>query len=148
MSRALSDEAAIMALLDSYTAAIHDKDAAALLACYTGDVVAYDLAPPLAMRGADVLDPTKLQQWFDTWSGPIASRPREVALRVDGSIACAWALCHMKGSKTDGERIDLWFRSTLCLERRAKIWRIAHVHNSVPFTMNGTAKALLHLTPP
>jgi ketosteroid isomerase-like protein len=53
----------------------------------------------------------------------------------------------MTGTKTDGQKVDLWFRATACLIRRTGRWRIEHVHNSVPFAMDGSYRALLDLKP-
>jgi ketosteroid isomerase-like protein len=54
-------------------------------------------------------------------------------------------LQHITGTKTDGEEVDLWFRATACFRRED--WRITHMHNSVPFSMDGSGKALLSLRP-
>jgi ketosteroid isomerase-like protein len=51
------------------------------------------------------------------------------------------------GAKVDGEQVDLWFRATARLIKTADGWRIAHLHNSVPFAMDGSGKALLDLKP-
>ena len=59
----------------------------------------------------------------------------------------AFGLRHMTGIKKDGERIDLWFRATACVRRTTGGWKIAHVHNSVPFAMDGSGRALLDLRP-
>jgi ketosteroid isomerase-like protein len=53
----------------------------------------------------------------------------------------------MTGTKTDGEEVDLWFRATACFRREDGRWRITHMHNSVPFAMDGSGKALLSLRP-
>ena len=53
----------------------------------------------------------------------------------------------MTGTKTDGEQVDLWFRATACFRREDGAWKITHVHNSVPFAMNGSDRALLDLRP-
>lgn len=53
----------------------------------------------------------------------------------------------MSGTKTDGEKPDLWFRSTMCLQKTGGAWRIAHEHNSTPFHMDGSYKAALDLDP-
>jgi len=53
----------------------------------------------------------------------------------------------MTGTKTDGQQVDLWFRSTACLRRTNRAWQITHVHNSVPFAMDGSDRALLDLKP-
>jgi PhnB protein len=56
-------------------------------------------------------------------------------------------LQHLTGTRTSGEEIDLWFRATAGFRREDGQWRIAHLHNSVPFAMDGSEKALLHLKP-
>jgi PhnB protein len=66
---------------------------------------------------------------------------------VGGDVAYAYGLQHMTGTKTDGEEVDLWFRATVCLRREDGRWRITHMHDSVPFAMDGSEKALLHLKP-
>ena len=141
------DETQISNLLDGYAAAIRAKDARAAIAHYTRDVVAYDLAPPLRVQSADVRDPDNIQQWFDTWNGPIASEGRGLEIVVGGDVAYAFALRHMTGTKKDGEHVDLWFRATACFRREDGAWKIAHIHNSVPFAMDGSGKALLDLKP-
>lgn len=142
-----SDAARIRALLDEFTTAIRNKDAAAAVAVYADDTVAYDLAPPLSTEGQQVRDPAGIQTWFDTWASPIESKPHGLTIRVGGDIAYAFALRHMTGTKTDGQKVDLWFRATACFVRRNGGWKIAHVHNSVPFAMDGSGRALLDLKP-
>jgi ketosteroid isomerase-like protein len=142
-----SEEARIHELLEAYAAAIHDKDAARTVAFYARDVVAYDLAPPLSQHAATVRDPKSIQQWFDTWRGPIGSQAHDLKIEVGGDVGYAFALRHMTGTKTDGEHVDLWFRATACFRRESGAWKIAHVHNSVPFAMDGSGRALLDLKP-
>ena len=54
---------------------------------------------------------------------------------------------HLTGTKRDDKDVDLWFRATACFRRERGRWRITHMHNSVPFAMDGTGKALLDLKP-
>jgi len=142
-----SDTARIKAVLDALTAAIRNKNAAAAVAVYAADAVAYDLAPPLLIESQQVRDPAYIQEWFDTWAGPIESKSRGLTIRVGGEIAFAFGLQHMTGTKHDGEEVDLWFRATACFVRRDGDWKILHVHNSVPFAMDGSGRALLDLKP-
>jgi ketosteroid isomerase-like protein len=137
----------VAALLETYGAAIQRKDAEATIACYAADVVAYDLAPPLRIATDAVRDPGYIQQWFDTWDGPIESEGRDLEIVVGDRVAYACGLRHLKGTKVGGERVDLWFRSTACLRRDAGSWQITHIHNSVPFAMDGSGRALLDLKP-
>ena len=141
------DDAAVRELLDAYAAAIRAKDARATVACYARDVTAYDLAPPLQIATESERDPRYVQQWFDTWDGPIGSEARDLHVVVGGDVAYAHGLRHMTGTKTDGERVDLWFRATACCRREGGAWKITHVHNSVPFAMDGSGRALLDLRP-
>lgn len=146
-SQAAGDTDAIRELLDRYTRAIHDKDAQAMIDCYAEDVETYDQAAPLAQGPALARDPAAIQAWFDTWEGPIASKSRDLRLRVSGDLGCAWTLQHLSGTKKDGGRGELWFRTTAALSKIRGAWKIVHLHNSVPFAMDGSEKALLDLHP-
>lgn len=143
----MTDHAAIRSLLDRVAAAIHDKDAAAVIACYDTEIVSYDLAPPLANGPEVEHDPAGITAWFATWDGPIVVTAAETTLHVGGDVAYAHGLRRMTGTKTGGEKVDLWFRATVGLARKAGRWRIAHVHHSVPFAMDGSDRALLDLKP-
>ena len=142
-----ADERQIAELLGALTDAIRSKNARAVIGLYTDDVTAYDLPPPLRIGRGPLHDPGYLQQWFDTWDGPIESGAHDVEIAVGGDVGYAFGLRHMTGVKKDGERIDLWFRATACVRRTAGSWKIAHVHNSVPFAMDGSGRALLDLRP-
>lgn len=142
-----TDHAQIEDVLNSFTGALRARDARAAVAVYTRDAVAYDLAPPLRIEAKDLRDPAHIQQWFDTWSSAIVSEPHDLEIVVSDEIAYALALIHMTGTKTDGEQVDLWFRSTVCFRHEAGAWKISHVHNSVPFAMDGSSRALLDLKP-
>jgi PhnB protein len=141
------DEIRIAELLDAFAAALHAKDARAAIACYAREVVAYDLAPPLRTETAAMHDPAHLQQWFHTWSSPIVSEGRDLEIAVGGDVAYAHGLRHMTGTKKGGQRVDLWFRATACFRREQDQWKITHMHNSVPFAMDGSDRALLDLKP-
>jgi len=137
----------VQTLLDRYQESINRKDAAATADCYADDIVAYDLAPPLVQDAELARDPTHIQKWFDTWKGPLESAERGAVLRVEGDVAYVYALRQMRGRKTDGQKVELWFRSTAICRRVDEGWKIAHIHNSTPFAMDGSDKALLDLKP-
>src|SRR5262245_43980100 len=137
----------VRAVLAGFTEAIRNKDAAAASALFADDIVVYDLAPPLSIEPAEMHDPARIQEWFDTWEGPIDSKPYRLSIRVGDDVAHAFGLQHMTGKKTDGEEVDLWFRATACFVKRDGDWKIAHMHNSVPFAMDGSGRALTDLKP-
>ena len=62
-------------------------------------------------------------------------------------MAFVRALGHMTGTKVDGEEVDLWTRTTVCLRRIGGAWQIVHEHASVPFYMDGSFKAAVDLEP-
>jgi uncharacterized protein (TIGR02246 family) len=141
------DEEQIRDVLAKLTRAIRDKDAAGVIAPLAEDEVTFDLAPPLKMGPDETHDPAALEQWFDTWQGPIVSEPHDLEIVVGGDVAYAFGMQHMTGKKKGGGDIDLWFRATSCFRREDGRWRITHMHNSVPFAMDGSGKALLDLKP-
>jgi ketosteroid isomerase-like protein len=141
------DERQIRDVLADFTRALYDKDAAAAIAPLTEDEVTFDLAPPLRQGPNATHDPASLEEWFDTWRSPIVSESHDLKVAAGGDVAYAYGVQHMTGKKKDGENVDLWFRATACFRREAGRWRITHMHNSVPFAMDGSAKALLDLKP-
>ena len=142
-----NDEEQIHRVLAEFTEAIRNKDAAGMIAPLAEDAVTFDLAPPLRMGPAMAHDPGRLEHWFATWDSPIVSEPRDLTVEVSGDLAYAYGLQHMTGKKKGGDEVDLWFRATACFRREADGWRITHMHNSVPFAMDGSEKALLDLEP-
>jgi PhnB protein len=137
----------IEAVLLRYAGAIRDKDAEALMGCLTEDMTCFDLAPPLMQNPADTHDHTGYRTWFETWDGPIEIGSNDLSIEAEDDVGWVLTLSHMTGRKTDGNDIDLWYRTTACLRRTNDGWRIAHLHNSVPFAMDGSGRALLDLKP-
>ena len=142
-----SHEDQIRQVLADFTEAIRTKDAAGTIAPLAEDAVTFDLAPPLRMGPEVTHDPEPLEQWFATWDSPIVSESHDLRLEVGGDVAYAFGLQHMTGKKKGGDEVDLWFRATACFRRGADGWRITHMHNSVPFAMDGSERALLDLKP-
>ena len=142
-----AEETRIRTLLEEFTEALRNKDATALGALYADDIVVYDLAPPLRIESPELHDPARIQEWFDTWATPIESKPHGLTIRLGGDVAYAFSLQHLTGKKNDGEEADLWFRATACFIRSNGGWKITHMHNSVPFAMDGSNRALTDLKP-
>ncbi|MGP1395897.1 MAG: YybH family protein [Inquilinaceae bacterium] len=140
----MTDGDAIIALCRRLGQAHRDKDADAIAACYAPDAVIYGLAPPLSERGTER---DAIAAWLATWDGPIEVDAHDSHLAVAGDLAYVSALNRMRGTKTDGDPVDLWFRTTMCFRKTGNGWRIAHDHSSVPFYMDGSFRAAVDLTP-
>ena len=88
-----------------------------------------------------------MESWFQTWDGPIGYDIGEPVIEAGDDVAFCHGLTHMTGTKADGERVDLWFRSTVGLRRTAAGWQITHEHDSTPFYMDGSGRAATDLRP-
>jgi PhnB protein len=137
-------EAEIRTLIEARSAALRRKDAKGVVARQTDDFVLYSLAPPLrtAESGTEGLD-----AWFATWDGPIGYEIHDLGIAADGDVGFCHGFARMTGTKTDGVKVDLWFRITLGLRRSEEGWAIVHEHESVPFYMDGSLRAAVDLTP-
>lgn len=120
------------------------KDAAMIVDCYAADATIYSLAPPLGSRG---MDQDEVRAWLATWEGPIDIDSAESELVVGADLAWVTGFNRMRGTKTDGDSVDIWFRTTLCLRKQEGRWRIVHDHSSTPFYMDGSGRAAVDLTP-
>jgi len=124
-------------------AALSAKDVAGVMASGAAGFVSYNLAPPLKATGGKAW----LAAWFATWDGPIDHEMRDLKIIAGDAAGFAHGLIHMSGRKTDGERIDLWFRQTFGLKLTRRGWKIVHEHGSVPYYMDGSLRAAVDLQP-
>jgi len=138
------DQEKIRAIFGDRSNALFCKGVDLTVKHFADDMVSYDLAPPLEHVGPGR---QSLQDWFDTWDGPIAFAMGDLAVETGGDIAFARGLGHLTGSKKDGEKVDVWMRVTVCLGRRDGNWKITHEHMSVPFHMDGSYRAAVDLRP-
>jgi uncharacterized protein (TIGR02246 family) len=137
------DRAEIEALLQQLAKAHADHDADAIVESYTPDAVIYDLSPPLTRHG---MSRKSVTAWLAGWEGPIQIDSRDVNLIVDGNLAFVSAMSRMRG-RQGGEDQDMWYRTTMCLQKASGRWRIACDHSSVPFYMDGSYRAAVDLKP-
>ena len=83
-------------MIQDWSKAISDQDAAQVLAHLADDVV--------HARSTAGQSDEDLQGWFDTWQGPIGIKSRDMAIAADNDVAFATSLVRMTGRKTDGEK--------------------------------------------
>lgn len=143
----MTHDRAILAVLDDGFSAIAAGDADRAVAGYAPDVVAFELQPPLAFTGDAARDPDGLREWFATWQAPPKIALHKPRVEIEGPLAVVYGFANMRGRKTDGADIDLWYRATFVLRDGDAAWRVIHTHTSVPFRMDGSEKAALDLRP-
>ena len=136
----------IRALIERRIAAMRSKDANAAIACLAEDVVAFELAPPLALPPGAARDAEGLAAWLGGFE-ELDFSVRDMTIEAGGDVGFAHALHHLSGTRPGGRPVSLWMRSTLCFRREAGGWKIAHAHTSVPFHMDGSFRAAVDLQP-
>ncbi len=141
------DASEIRTLLRRRSNALYNKDAEAVIELNADGGVAFELPPPLALSGPKSAAVAGIAGWFQTWRGPIDWRVSEPTIVANRDVAYAFGLSNMRGTKSDGENVDLWLRSTFCFRKFDGAWRIAHQHNSVPYYMDGSYRAAVDLRP-
>jgi ketosteroid isomerase-like protein len=139
-------EAEIRKVIDERIHAIRARDAARAVAVLSNDVVAFELAPPLALAPGAARDAEGFAAWLAGFE-EIDVEVRGLAIEAGGELGFAHSLHHLKGTRVGGREVSLWMRSTLCFRREAGEWKIAHAHTSVPFHMDGSFRAAVDLTP-
>ena len=138
-------DAAIRALMKQWTDAVRTKDIDKLIAYYATDVVVFDLLPPLEFVGAAHYRQNWVA-WFASWQGLIGYEMRDLTITAGNEVAFSRSLNHITGSRTDGEKNDVWVRATVCFRKIDGQWKVTHEHMSVPYDME-TRKASLDLKP-
>lgn len=141
------EEAGIRAVIDERTAAIRAGDAARAVAVLAHDLVAFELAPPLALGPEAARDEAGLAAWLAAWEGPVEIEIRELHIETGGDVGWSRSLNRLRGTLRGGREVDMWMRSTLAFRREGGAWKIAHGHSSVPFRMDGSFRAATDLKP-
>jgi uncharacterized protein (TIGR02246 family) len=138
-----TDKAAIEALFQKLERAHVDHDADAIVESYAPDAVIFDLAPPLRRRG---MKHDNVAAWLAGWDGPIQIDASDENRTVSGDLAFVSALNRMRG-RQGGEDLDMWYRTSMCLQKISGRWKIICDHSSVPFYMDGSYRAAVDLKP-
>lgn len=138
--------AEVRTLIETWMAAVRDRDLERIMVAYAPDVVAYDAIVALRFVGSDA--------YRDHWrvclthcaGGPMIFEPEELHVTVSGDAAFAHGLIHCGGTGDNGETHSAWMRMTACYRRTGNGWKIVHEHFSAPFEME-SGKALFELEP-
>jgi uncharacterized protein (TIGR02246 family) len=127
-----SDEAQIRAAIDAWATAVRAKDVDGAMAGYAPDVLTFDVVSPLRYFGRDA-GRKRTEEWFSSWQGPINCEIRDLSIATGDDVAFSHHLSRFSGTKTDGGKIDMWVRATLCFRKIDSKWMVTHQHLSVPF---------------
>jgi ketosteroid isomerase-like protein len=139
-------EAEIRDLVDDWVKGLHEKDIKRVMSHYAGDIVSFDLAPPLQYRGAVALKKS-FEEWFPSFLGPVNYEIRDLNITASDDIGFCRSINRISGTRNDGEKTDVWVRATVCCRKINGKWMVTHEHVSVPFYMDGSYRAAVDLEP-
>lgn len=109
------------------------------------DILSFDVVNPLQYAGSDTVR-ERAEEWFSLYRGPIGYEIRDLSITTGDDVAFCHYLYRFSGTRTDGGKVDMWVRATVCYRKINATWMITHEHNSVPFDIE-TLKASLDLKP-
>jgi ketosteroid isomerase-like protein len=141
----LSDADEIRALIDRRLQAIRARDVQASTSAISSEYVLFDVVEPLRTTGA-LAASSRAEEWFATFQGPIAYDILDLEITAGNGVGFSHGLNHVRGTKLDGNILDMWWRATVGYKKIDGEWRITHEHNSVPFNV-ANGKASLSLQP-
>jgi ketosteroid isomerase-like protein len=137
-------EADIRRAIESWAEALRRKDVEGVMKHFAQNSVRFELAPPLQ---TNMPLRENLESWFATFRGDIGYEIRDLVITTAADLAYCHSFNRIAGTKVDGEHPDVWVRETLCLREVDGRWLITHMHESVPFYMDGSVKAAIDLKP-
>jgi ketosteroid isomerase-like protein len=139
------EESVIRQRIDRMVRAIRSRDLDGIASLYAGDVVSFDIDPPLRYVGTA----NKRRAWqavFDAYVGPIVYEVTELDVAVEEFLGFVHSLNHVSGTLANGHHSDIWVRWTACFRRLDGIWLVVHDHVSVPAEL-AYGRAVLTLRP-
>ena len=140
-----TDEAQIRALIDDRAQAVRDKKVNEAISSIAPDILSFDVVNPFQQSGSDA-SKKRAEDWFSSFEGPISYEIRDLSITAANNVAFSHGLSHVSATRTDGEQLDMWWRTTLCFRKIDGKWMVTHEHNSVPFDV-ASGKASLDFKP-
>lgn len=128
-----TDEGAIRAIYDQYSAAVRSRNVDAIMAFYApGDgLVAFDAFPPRQYLGATSYRKA-YEAFFEAYPGPVTSEISDLRITVEGTLAFASSIDRWVATGKDGKPAEVVFRGTNGFRKIDGRWLIVHEHISFP----------------
>ena len=126
-----SVEAVLRQRIEDLSQAIRDKNIDHLMTFYAADVTAFDLRPPLDVRGTAAYR-KNFEQWFGSFEGPLDFALHNLRIVAGEGVAFCHYLALVSGARPGGRASGYWVRGTTCFERCEGEWLVSHEHISMP----------------
>ena len=129
----------IKEIIENRIFALKNRNVENLVTNYSKNVISYDVVGKLKYVGVDALK-KRLDEWLSTLDQIIDFEITEEKITSTSDIAYCSSLNHINAKTVDGKKLDMYWRETTCYKKSDGIWKITHVHSSVPFNAeNGMA---------
>ena len=138
-------DAEIVAVYEGWAKAFREHDLNGIMSFYAPNVVAYDIGAPLEFVGFEKYR-ADYQDFLAQFDGPIDVEYRDLRVVAGKDVAFVHALERMTGVTKNGQKMDIWFRTSSGLQKINGKWLIVHDHLSVPVDLD-SGKAALNLQP-
>lgn len=139
-------EAEIRRVVEDRAKAVRAKDVDGAMSRVAPDILSFDVVYPLRSAGSDA-SRKRAEEWFRSFQGAtIGLEIRDLSVTAGDDVAFCHSLSRVNATRADGNKLDMWWRATVCLRKIDGTWMITHEHNSVPFDVE-TGKASLGLKP-
>lgn len=133
-----ASESEIRDLVNEWMNAVRDKDFDKIMSHYSDDVTAFDVPPPLQIKGAGSVR-ENIINWLTMFEGPAHVEFKDQKITADENVA----FLHTLTSVTpENEHHRSWVRVTVCYEKVGGRWLVTHEHASLPFNGQSTVEGL------
>jgi ketosteroid isomerase-like protein len=140
-----NEEAEILTLIEARTNAVRAKDVTGATAHVAPNVVSFDVVNPLRYDGVEEVR-KRAADWFSSFDGELGFDVSDLNIVVGNGVAFSHSLNRVNATRTDGSKLSMCWRATVCYRKIYGSWMVTHEHNSVPFDPQ-TGKASLNLEP-
>ena len=124
------NENEIRKLVDSWAAAVSEKDIDAIMKHYSEDVVVFDVPPPLQETGRDAYR-KHWEDWLKMFDGPLNCEFKDMHITTGDDVAFLHTLTRVSEKKS-GPDSGSWVRVTVGYRKIDGNWIATHEHVSVP----------------
>lgn len=133
-----SVEKEIYSLTEEWVKAVEAKDFDAIVSHYADGVTAFDVPPPLQIKGREVVK-GNMRSWLNMFDGPAQVHFKDMKIVAGEDVA----FLHTLTSVTpQGEDHRSWVRVTVCYEKIDGKWLVTHEHASLPFNGETSVEGL------
>jgi len=108
------------------------KDLDGLMAPIADDVISYEHEEPLQYVGVQAVREVCKAGLGASGDGTVTWNVPDLKILVDGDLAVAWGLNHIRLNPADGQVTESWSRGTRIFQRRNGTWLMIHQHVSYP----------------